>query len=130
MNKVVLIGNITKEVEFAKTNSGISMAKFTIAVNRKSANETSSQATDFINCTAWRKQADNLNKYCKKGDKISVVGSLQINSYDAHDGSKRYYTEVIVDEIEFISTKKSENNEDQYKNNNNFNSSYDDDLPF
>lgn len=106
MNKVVLIGNLSKTPELAETPNGVKVAKFTIAVQRRFANADGEREADFINCVAWRKQAENIYKYCNKGDKVAVVGSLQTRSYEAKDGSKRYITEVIADEIEFISTKK------------------------
>ena len=131
MNKWYGIGNLTKDVELLMTTSGVYVAKFTIAVQRKYSNENGEKETDFINCIAWRKLAENLNKYCKKGDKIAVVGEIQIRSYDAKDGSKRYVTEIVADEIEFINTKKVEvKEEEQPQEINYFNSNYDDDLPF
>ena len=108
MNKVFLIGNLSKDPEFTTTNNGISVARFTIAVQRRYANENGEREADFINCVAWRNQAENLHKYCKKGDKIAVVGAIQVRSYEAQDGTKRYVTEVIADEIEFLNTKKSD----------------------
>ena len=108
MNKVLEIGNLTKDVDLITTTSGVSVAKFTIAVQRKYANQDGEREADFIDCVAWRTQAENLHKYCHKGDKIAVVGAIQTRSYDAQDGTKRYITEVVADEIEFISTKRKE----------------------
>ncbi len=108
MNKTILIGNLSKDVEFATTNNGTSVARFTIAVQRKYTNEAGEREADFINCVAWRTTAENLNKYCKKGDKIAVVGRIETRSYEAQDGTKRYVTEVIADEIEFVNTKKAD----------------------
>lgn len=101
MNKVVLKGNLTKDVELATTSNGISVARFTVAVQRRFANADGEREADFINCVAWRNTAEFVNKYFKKGNQILVCGAIQTRSYDAEDGTKRYVTEVIVDEVEF-----------------------------
>jgi len=105
MNKVILIGNLTKDPEFQTTTSGISVCRFTVAVQRKFANAEGEKEADFINVVTWRGLADNCNKYLAKGRKCSVIGTLQTRSYDAQDGSKRYVTEVIAEEVEFLSSK-------------------------
>lgn len=107
-NKCWLTGNLTKDVEYQKTASGIDVARFTIAVNRKFKNDKGETESDFINCVAWRNNAEFANKYLHKGNRLGVIGSIQTRTYDAQDGSKRYVTEVIVDELE-IYTPKSEN---------------------
>lgn len=106
MNKVLLIGNLTKDVELSQTPNNIAVAKFTVAVQK-----IVGEGADFINCVAWRKLGENLAKYCKKGDKIAVVGKLETRTYEAQDGSKRYITEVICDDIEYLNTKRAETNE-------------------
>ena len=108
MNKVELTGNLTKDVDYQKTASGISVCRFTLAVNRKYKKEDGTTETDFINCVAWRNTADFITKYAHKGNKVGVTGSIQTRSYDAQDGTKRYVTEVIAEEVE-IYTPKSEN---------------------
>ena len=108
MNKVILIGNLTRDPELSQTNSGISVARISIAVSRKFANQDGSRETDFFNVTAWRAIAENCAKYLKKGSKIAVVGSIQNRSYEAQDGSKRFTTDIMADEIEFLSTKNDE----------------------
>lgn len=108
MNKVILTGNLTKDPECQTTASGISVCKFSLAVNRKYKNDKNEYETDFINCVAWRATADFVSKYLRKGNKIGVIGSIQTRSYDANDGTRRYVTEVIVDEVESY-TPKSEN---------------------
>lgn len=105
MNKVILIGNLTKDPEFQTTTSGISVCRFTVAVQRKFANAEGEKEADFINVVTWRGLADNCHKYLAKGRKCAVVGQLQTRSYDAQDGSKRYVTEVIAEEVEFLSAK-------------------------
>lgn len=106
MNKWTGTGRLTKDVELATTSNGVSVARFTIAVNRRFTNADGEREADFINCVAWRKTAEILAKYCQKGDRIGVVGELQTRSYEAKDGSKRYLSEIIVEEIDFLSMKK------------------------
>ena len=105
MNKVVLIGNLTKDPELSTTNSGINYCRFTLAVSRSFANKNGDRETDFINIRVWRGQAENCHKYLRKGSKAGVIGNIQTSSYDAQDGSKRYVTEVVAEEVEFLSTK-------------------------
>ena len=105
MNKVILIGNLTKDPEITTTNNGVSVCRYTIAVTRRYANAEGERDTDFINIVAWRALAENCHKFLKKGSKVAVVGNLQNRSYDAQDGSKRYVTEIIAEEVEFLSTK-------------------------
>ena len=106
MNKVILIGNLTKDPELSTTNSGINYCRFTLAVPKRFA-QSGERDAEFINIVVWRVQADNCHKYLKKGSKACVVGSLQTRNYDAQDGSKRYVTEVVAEEVEFLSTKNS-----------------------
>lgn len=112
MNKVVLIGNLTKDPDFMTTPTDVSVVRFTIAVSRRFQNAYGERETDFINCVAWRNLADNITKYCHKGDKVAVAGSLQTRTYEANDGSKRYVTEIVADEVEFISTRKDGSKDD------------------
>ena len=105
MNKVILIGNLTKDPEISTTTTGVSVCRFTLAISRRYANADGERETDFINVVVWRTLADNCHKFLKKGSKVGVVGNIQSRSYDATDGSKRYVTEVIAEEFEFISTK-------------------------
>lgn len=115
MNKVILIGNLTKNPELTTTNSGINVCRFTLAVQRRFANEDGERDADFPNIVAWRGLADNCHKYLTKGSKCSVVGVLQTRSYDAQDGSKRYATEVVAEEVEFLNTKKTEESKEEPK---------------
>lgn len=103
MNKVYLIGNTTKDVELSTTTSGVNVAKFTLAVQRKYGEKE----TDFINIVVWRTLAENCYKYLKKGNKCAVVGSLQTRNYE-DDKGKHYITEVVADEIEFLTAKPKE----------------------
>ena len=102
MNRVVLVGRLTKDPEMRTTSSGISQTRFTIAVNRRTANQNGQREADFISCVAWRGTAETIAKYLKKGREIAVEGRLQTGSYDAQDGTKRYTTDVVVDNFTFI----------------------------
>ena len=110
MNNVILSGRLTKDPEFSTTNNGINFCRFSIAVERKFANDDGEKEADFINIVTWRGLADNCNKFLRKGNKINVVGSLQTRTYDAQDGSKRYVTEVVANEVEFLSPKSENEN--------------------
>ena len=107
MNKIILIGNLTRDPELQTTTSGVSVCRFSLAVTRRFANNEGERDADFINIVVWRNQAENCHKYLKKGSKCAVVGRIQTSSYDAQDGSQRYTTDVVADEVEFISTTRS-----------------------
>lgn len=104
-NKVILIGNLTKDPELSETSSGVAFCKFGIAVNRPFANSDGDRETDFFNITTWRGQAETCAKYLKKGKKVCIVGSLQNRSYTDKDGVKRTVTDIIVSELEFLSAR-------------------------
>ena len=103
-NKIILGGRLTADAELKKTPSGVSVCTFSIAVNRKVAKDAE-QKTDFINCVAWRNTADFISKYFKKGSSILVVGNIQNRAWQDANGNKRYATEVIVDEVNFVDSK-------------------------
>ena len=105
MNKVILTGNLTKDPELATTNSGVSVCRFAIAVQRTFKNSEGEREVDFFNITVWRGLAENCHKFLKKGSKVAVVGRLQNSSYEASDGSKRYSTDIVADDVEFIGSK-------------------------
>jgi single-strand DNA-binding protein len=104
LNKVILGGRLTSDVELKQTQSGISVCSFSIAVNRRFQRE-GEQNTDFINCQAWRNTAEFISKYFSKGSSICVVGSIQTRSWTDNSGQKRYATEVVVDEAMFVDSK-------------------------
>ena len=104
MNKVFLIGNLSKDPELRTTNSGISVCTFSIAVNRRKDKDGNSTA-DFFSIVAWRQLAELCSKYLAKGRKVAVVGELQTRSYEAKDGTKRHVTEIVANEIEFLTPK-------------------------
>lgn len=107
MNKVVLIGNLTRDPELQTTNGGVSVCRFALAVTRRFANSDGERDADFINITVWRNLAETCHKYLKKGSKCAVIGRIQTSSYDAPDGSKRYTTDVVADEVEFINSSRN-----------------------
>lgn len=111
MNKVILIGNLTKDPEKSVTSGGISVCKFDIAVQRRFENANGEREADFFKIIAWRGLADNCAKYLHKGDKCAIVGSIQNRSYEDKNGKKHYVAEIIADEVEFLSTRKEERNE-------------------
>ena len=115
MNKVILNGRLTKEVEFRATPDGTSISSFTIAVNRKYKDQNGNYPTDFINCKAFRNTAEFINKYFHKGDRINIEGEIRTGSYDDKDGNKRYTFDVIANEVEIVELKKQEENKTEVK---------------
>ena len=112
MNKVILIGNLTRDPELTETSSGIAVCRFAIAVSRDYANADGTRETDFFNITVWRGRAENCGKYLKKGNKVAIVGSLQNRSYEDKDGVKRNVTDVIANEVEFLTPRGANGDED------------------
>ena len=104
MNKVILMGRLTRDPEMRQTPNGVSVCSFSIAVNRRFAKE-GQQNADFINCTAWRQQAEFICKYFQKGAMIAVIGSLQSRSWENQEGKRQYSTDVVVDEVYFTGSK-------------------------
>jgi single-strand DNA-binding protein len=102
-NKVILGGRIAREAELKQTPSGVQVATFSIAVNRKNTN--GEQKADFINCVAWRNTAEFIYKYFPKGASICIVGNLQTRTWEDNNGNKRFATEVIVEEASFVDSK-------------------------
>lgn len=107
MNKVFLIGRLTRDPELRYTSSNIPTASFSIAVNRNFTNQNGEREADFINIVVWRKQAENVKNYLTKGSQVAIDGRIQTRTYDAQDGSKRYVTEVIADNVQFLDSKGS-----------------------
>ena len=105
MNKVYLIGNLTRDPEISTTTSGISVCRMSIAVSRRFANAEGGRDADFFNVTAWRGTADNCAKFLKKGNKIAVSGSIQTRNYEKADGTKGFSIDIVADEVEFLSSR-------------------------
>ncbi|MDO4376760.1 MAG: single-stranded DNA-binding protein [bacterium] len=110
MNKVVLIGRLTRDPELRYTSSNIPSATFSLAVNRPFQNQNGVREADFINIVMWRKQAETAKKYLTKGSLISIEGRIQTRNYDGADGKKVYVTEVVADNFEFLETKGQKSN--------------------
>ena len=106
MNKVILIGRLARDPELRTTSSGISMVRFTVAVTRPGT-QGAQPITDFIGCIAWRRQAENIAKYCSKGSQVAVDGRIQTGSYDGPDGQKRYTTDIVADNVTFLGSRNS-----------------------
>ena len=105
MNKIMLIGRLTKDPELRYTQSGSAVASFTLAVNRRFANQNGEREADFINCVAWQKTGEFVANYFKKGQLMALEGRLQVRSYDGNDGQRRWVTEVVAEQIEFVGPK-------------------------
>lgn len=107
MNTVVLVGRLTKDPELRRTNNDIAVVQFTIAVNRTFQNKAGEREADFINCVAWRAQAENLAKFMRKGSQIGIEGRIQTRNYDDQNGVRKYVTEIVCDNIHFLEPKSS-----------------------
>lgn len=105
MNKVILIGNLTRDPELSETPNGVAFCRFSIAVSRDYSNSDGTRETDFFNVTVWRGRAEVCGKYLRKGNKVAVVGSLQNRSYEDKDGIKRNVTDIVASEVEFLTPK-------------------------
>lgn len=115
MNKVIEIGRIAADIEVKTTGNGVSVCAFSLAVRRRFPDRNGEYLTDFFRCVAWRNNAEFLRKYGYKGQKIAVIGELQNRSYDANDGTKRYVTEIICDDVELLE-RKDDNAQNQQAN--------------
>ncbi|MDO9492831.1 single-stranded DNA-binding protein [Acetobacterium sp.] len=110
MNKVILVGRLTRDPDVKNTTTGKAVASFTLAVDRRFKNKDGQKEADFVPIVVWGKQAEFAGQYLSKGNQIGVSGRLQVRSYDAQDGQRRYVTEVVADEIQFLSSKKDGGN--------------------
>ena len=110
MNKVFLIGRLTRDPELRYTGNNTPVASFSLAVNRNFTNQQGEREADFFNITVWRKQAENVKNYLSQGSQVAVEGRLQTRNYEDKDGQKRYVTEVVADNVEFLGSKNSSNN--------------------
>ncbi len=111
MNKVFLIGNLTRDPELTETAGGVSVCHFAIAVNRNYTGSDGERQTDFFNVTAWRGLADTVARYTKKGNKVAVTGSIQIRNYEDNQGQRRTAVDVIAQDIEFLTARNSGSDE-------------------
>ena len=118
MNKVFLIGRLTRDPELRYTGSNTAVATFSLAVNRNFTNANGEREADFINIVVWRKQAENVKNYLSQGSQVAIDGRIQTRSYDDQNGQKRYVTEVVADNVEFLGSKGSSNNMNMNANSN------------
>lgn len=105
INRVVLVGRLTKDPELRFTSNNVAVATFTLAVNRNFTTSDGKQEADFIPCVVWRKPAENVGKYVRKGSLVGVDGRIQTRNYEAQDGTRRYITEVVCDNVRFLDTR-------------------------
>jgi single-strand DNA-binding protein len=111
LNKIILIGRLTRDCDLSYTQSGIARCRFTLAVDRGFKNQQGEKQVDFIDITCWRKLAETASKYLQKGLLCAMVGSLQIRSYETKDGQKRKAAEVVADEVRFLEWPKEQRQE-------------------
>ncbi|HAR5200582.1 TPA: single-stranded DNA-binding protein [Staphylococcus aureus] len=117
LNRVVLVGRLTKDPEYRTTPSGVSVATFTLAVNRTFTNAQGEREADFINCVVFRRQADNVNNYLSKGSLAGVDGRLQSRNYENQEGRRVFVTEVVCDSVQFLEPKNVQQNGGQRQQN-------------
>ena len=113
MNKIFLIGNLTRDPELNVVSTGVSVCRFSIAVSRRFANSDGNREVDFINIVAWRGLADTCAKYLKKGNKVAICGNLQTRSYENKEGVKVNIFEIVADEVEFLTSKSQAESENE-----------------
>lgn len=121
INNVVLVGRLTKDPDLRYTNTGLAVATFTLAVNRNFTNQSGNREADFINCVIWRKQAENLANFAKKGSLMGITGRIQTRNYDNQQGQKVFVTEVLAENFQMLEPRNS--TEQRSQNPNNFNNS-------
>lgn len=105
MNKVFLIGRLTRDPELRYTGANTAVATFSLAISRTYSNSAGERTTDYVNIVVWRKQAENVKNYLSQGSQVAIDGRIQSRTYDAPDGKKRYITEIVADNIEFLGSR-------------------------
>lgn len=118
INRVVLVGRLTKDPELRYTPNGVAVTNFRLAVNRPFTNQNGEREADFINVIVWRKAAENVANYLHKGSLAGVDGRIQTRNYEGQDGKTVYVTEVVADSVQFLEPKNSSNNNQDFNNNN------------
>ena len=110
MNKLTIIGNLTRDPELRTTSTGVNVCTFTVAVNRRRSSQNSNQPeADFFRVSAWRQLGENCQRFLAKGRKVAVVGPVSVSSYTANDGSTRFSLEVMAEDVEFLSSRNDDN---------------------
>lgn len=131
LNRVVLVGRLTKPPELKYTQSGIAVCRFTLAVNRTFTNQQGQREADFVNCVAWKRLAENLANHLGKGSLAGVDGRIQTSNFDGKDGNRIFMTEVVAEQIHFLEPKKNNQQNNQAPPPpNDFNNVPSDDVPF
>ncbi len=115
MNKVILTGRLTREPESRMSQSNVEVSRFSLACQCDFVNRNGERETEFINCVAFGKLAGTINRYCHKGTMISITGRIRNSSYDAQDGTKRYTTDVVAEQMEFLSSKNNNGGSSNYE---------------
>lgn len=133
INNCILIGRMVRNAELRRTQQGDAVASFTLAVNRNYTTRDGQQQADFINCIVWKKQAENVDKYCSKGSLVGVEGRIQTRSYENNQGQRVNVVEVVCDSVQFLETKKenkSTNEQNSFDNQFNGYNISEDDIQF
>lgn len=133
MNKVVLIGRLTKDPELRYTPSGAAVATFTLAVNRTFANQQGEKEADFIPIVVWNKQAENCANYIGKGSQVALDGRIQVRSYETQEGQRRWVTEVVAGSVQFLDSRGKKESNPVNQGDSSFGNEIDfseDDIPF
>jgi single-strand DNA-binding protein len=130
MNRTILVGRLTKDVELRYTETGNAVASFTLAVNRTFTNQSGEREADFINVVVWRRQAENAANFLKRGSLAGVDGRLQSRSYEGQDGKKVFVTEVVAESVQFLEPKGNDNGQSRQDNQFESTNVGDEDLPF
>lgn len=119
INNVVLVGRLTKDIDLRYTSNGTAVATFTVAVNRQFTNKKGEREADFINCVIWRKPAENMANFTRKGSLVGVEGHIQTRSYENQQGQRVYVTEIVVETFSLLESTNKDTNKDnsnQYNN--------------
>ena len=124
INRTVLVGRLTKDPELKYTSSNIAFARFTMAVNRTFTGPSGEREADFIQCIVWRKQAENLARFVRKGSLVGIEGRIQTGSYDDKDGIRKYTTDVVCDSVQFLEPKGQDNNNNNNSQDRGFNNDH------
>lgn len=130
MNKLTIIGNLTRDPELRTTSAGVSVCSFTVAVNRRNKNQSGQPEADFFRVSAWRERGETCAKYLTKGKKVCVIGPVSVKTYQANDGTTKASLEVTADEVEFLSSMDQENAPEIDQQSGYEKANVDDELPF
>ena len=121
INNVVLVGRLTKDVELKQTQTGVSVARFGLAVNRPFTDASGEKKADFLNIVVWRKQAENAANYLQKGSLCGIVGRIETGSYEGQDGKRVYTTDIVAESVQFLDSRKNNDNQQGGYQQNNYN---------